>query len=294
MIGWKFAFSRKWLGYLGVAVVFAIICVGLSHWQWDRRAENLVVEQRLSANFHAKPVDLALVLPTRTSYDPKNEYQPVRMVGSYLTGKTLLARDRTYNGYPGFEVLVPFKTTAGTVFIVDRGWVPSGNLHDAPDSIPAPPRGRVTVVARLSPSEPLIKTRTDPPRSNQVAVIHLTDVQNKIGLPIYTKAFGELKSESPSVAVKPSPYLEPATNEGLNLSYAVQWILFALAAFAFFGYVIRQEYNTLNSDEEDQRWLEEVREYRDARRKPDDKMIEDELLDEFGYEGSVPGDRISR
>ena len=35
----RFALSRRWLGYLAVAVVFAIICVFLAHWQWSRHDE---------------------------------------------------------------------------------------------------------------------------------------------------------------------------------------------------------------------------------------------------------------
>ena len=39
--GWRFAFSRRWLGYLGVAIVFAIVCVLLSNWQLARASEKV-------------------------------------------------------------------------------------------------------------------------------------------------------------------------------------------------------------------------------------------------------------
>ena len=32
-VGWSFAFSRRWFGYLAFAIVFAIACGFLSNWQ---------------------------------------------------------------------------------------------------------------------------------------------------------------------------------------------------------------------------------------------------------------------
>jgi hypothetical protein len=49
-----------------------------------------------------------------------------RGVGEYLTDDTLLARNRAHGGTSAFEVLVPFRTVDGDVFLVDRGWVPPG------------------------------------------------------------------------------------------------------------------------------------------------------------------------
>ncbi|GAA4683421.1 SURF1 family cytochrome oxidase biogenesis protein [Frondihabitans cladoniiphilus] len=289
---WRFVLSKKWLGYLGVAVAFALICVILSHWQWDRRTENLTELNRLNANYNAKPVEVTSILPSLTSYTANDEYRPVKVTGTYLADKFFLARDRSYNGFPGFEVLVPLKTASGDVFIVDRGWVATGNTHDYPDSIPAPPTGTVTVTARLAASEPQISGRTDVPNSNEVAVIGLKDLQSKLQLPTYTGAYGQLVRESPSVAKLPFLAQKPTIDYGLNLSYAIQWVMFAVAAFGFLIYVIRREYDLRYSDEEDQQWLDEMRAYKKAKRGPDDKEIEDELLDKAGYEKSRPGEQV--
>jgi cytochrome oxidase assembly protein ShyY1 len=291
---WRFAFSRRWIGYFGVALVFALICVVLSHWQWERKAENLALLDKLNANYNSKPVDLHTILPSRSSYSSNDEFKQVKVTGRYLTKETLLLRDQSYNGFPGFDVLVPLQVANGDVFIVDRGWIPTGNDHDYPDSIPAPPKGEVTVVARLAGTEPYPNGRTDIPAQREVQAIDLSDIQKYVSQPVYSEAYGNLKSETPSVGTMPKLAQKPSVDYGLNLSYAIQWIMFAVAAFAFFGYAIRQEYDNLNSDEEDQRWLEETRAYRKARRGPDDRDIEDDLLDEAGYESSRPGTRISR
>lgn len=291
---WRFVFSKKWVGYLAVAVVFAVICVFLSHWQWERRAENLALQDRLNDNYNARPVALTSILPDRDSYSAADEFKPVTVTGHYLVDKTFLARDRSYNGYPGFEVLVPLETASGDVFVVDRGWVATGNTHDAPDSIPTPPSGTVTVVARLAQAEGDVPGRTDIPGTNELARIQPADIAKRLQLPTYTAAYGQLKHETPSAAVLPKLAQKPQINWSLNLSYAIQWVMFALAAFGFLIYVIRQEYDVRNSDEEDQRWLEEERERKRLKRGPTDADVEDAELDEAGYESSVPGTRISR
>lgn len=291
---WRFVFAKRWFGYLGVAVAFALICLALSHWQWDRRSENLEQLNLLNSNYSAKAVPVSDLLPSLTSYSPRDQYRPVSVTGRYLTDKTYLVRDRSYNGYPGFEVLVPLETSSGTAFIVDRGWVPTGNTHDYPDSIPAPPTGTVTVVSRLAASEPQIEGRTDIPGTNELAVIGLPDLKSKLQIPIYTGAYGQVKSENPSAATMPSPALKPSIDYGLNLSYAIQWIMFAVAAFGFLIYSVRREYDLRNSDEEDQEWLDELRAYKKARRGPDDAELEDELLDGIGADEWRPGEHINR
>ena len=291
---WRFVLSKKWIAYFLVACLFALICVVLSHWQWDRRAENLALQDRLNSNYNAKAVDITSILPNLDSYNSSDEFKPVKATGHYLIDKTYLARDETYNGFPGFDVLVPFETESGNVFIVDRGWVATGNTHDYPDSIPAPQKGTVTVVARLAAAEGDIPGRTDIPGTNELARIQPADIAKRIKLPTYTAAYGQLKSETPSAAVLPKLAQKPQIDWSLNLSYAIQWVMFALAAFGFLIYVIRQEYDVLNSDEEDQRWLEEERERKRLKRGPTDDDIEDAELDEAGYESSRPGTRISR
>ncbi|ROQ40974.1 cytochrome oxidase assembly protein ShyY1 [Frondihabitans sp. PhB188] len=291
---WRFAFSRKWVGYFAVAVVFAIVCAFLSHWQWERRGENLALQHTLQANYDAEPVPLADVLTNLDSYSSADEFKPVTVTGTYLADDFFLARDRSYNGYPGFEVLVPLETSTGEVFVIDRGWVPTGNTHDYPDSIPAPPSGTVTVVARLAATEADVPGRTDIPKTNELAVIKPSTIGERLGLPTYTAAFGQLKTETPAASTLPKLAQKPSVDYGLNLSYAIQWVMFALAAFGFFIYVIRQEYDARNSDEEDQRWLDEERERKRLKRGPDDAEIEDAHLDEVGWEESTPGAGISR
>lgn len=220
MTGWGFALSRRWLGYLALVVVFAIACTLLSLWQIARRDEARADITRVDTNWEAEPRPITELLPELDAFDPDLKWSPVSLTGRYLVDEQLLARGRPLDGNPGFEVLVPFQLDDGTVFIVDRGWIPAGNEQDTPDSVPAAPQGVVTVVARLKASEPELAGRSAP--AGQVATINLPTIADLVGKPTYTGAYGILDSEDPAPATRPAAVVKPAPDEGPHLSYAFQ------------------------------------------------------------------------
>jgi len=237
---WKLARSPRWLAYLAAAIAFALVCCGLAWWQLARRAEALASIARVQANYDAAPVPLAQALPQLDSYALSQEWLPVQLTGTYLVDEQLLARNRPRNGNPGFEVLTPLRLDDGSVFIVDRGWLPTGNSQDSPDVVPAPPSGSVTVVARLKGSEPDLAGRSDVP--GQVASIQLARIAQLLDEPSYTGAYGLVVSETPAVSTMPLPNLAPDLDEGPHLSYALQWYAFALMGFGVYAYGLRQDH----------------------------------------------------
>lgn len=286
MNGWRFAFNRRWFGYLAMAIVFAIGCVLLSRWQFDRREEALLEVTRIEQNYDATPLKLSDALPELDSFDPDLKWVPITVQGTYLVDEQLLVRNRPYAGRPGFEVLTPLLLDDGTVFIVDRGWVPHGSSQDLPDSVPAPPTGQVTVIAHLKASEPAIAGRTAP--AGQVPTIQLDEVDRLLSQPVYTGAYGLLASESPAAESRPAPAPKPEPDEGPHLSYAVQWIVFALFGFGGLAYALRQEYLLVNADDPEQQRKAAVRRARsDSKRS--DADIEDGLLDAASENSGVPG-----
>ena len=48
-------------------------------------------------------------------------------------------------------------------------------------------------------------------------------------------------SEDPAPAERPTALTSPTEDPGPYLSYAIQWILFAIMGFIFIGYVIKTE-----------------------------------------------------
>lgn len=264
----------RWRRSLALVVLFALGCAGLSWWQFARRTEAAGVNQQVERNWNAPPRPLPAVLPGHTDWRPSAEWVPVRLEGVYDTSAQLLVRNRTSNGNPGFEVLVPLRLTDGSVFIVDRGWVAVGQGQDRPDAVPAPPAGRVTVVARLRPSE---AARPGRPPAGEVQSIDVPGVTARLGGPAWTGAYGLLRSESPPAATAPAPSLKPAVDEGMHLSYALQWIFFAVVGFGLLGWSIRRDLRDAGDEAvlaADARSAE-----RRAGRAPSDEAAEDALLD---------------
>lgn len=230
---------RRWGGYIALTIVFAIVCGLLSWWQWSRRTEAVDEIAKIEANYDAPTAALDDVLLELDSADETVEWRPVVMTGEYLVDEQLLVRNRPRNSAAGFEVLVPLRLADGTVFVVDRGWVPGGSTPDGPESVPDAPTGEVTVVVRLKPGEPEIPGRGAP--EGQLATVRLPDVAALVEEPTYTGMYGLLISEDPAPSERPLAAFKPVEDEGPHLSYALQWIMFGILAFIGLFWAVRRE-----------------------------------------------------
>ena len=112
-----------------------------------------------------------------------------------------------------------------------------------------------------------------------MSTINLDTVSQLVSGDVYTGAYGLLESESPApVDVRPAPAIKPDSDEGPHLSYAFQWLVFALFGFFGLGYALRTEYRILNADDPEEQERAAERE-RKARAKPrSDNDIEDEIV----------------
>ncbi|WP_203138347.1 SURF1 family cytochrome oxidase biogenesis protein [Microbacterium sp. JZ31] len=244
-------FSRnrgvRWSVYALIAVLFAVACGFLSHWQFSRNEERATMLELVAANYDAPPLAAEDVLDR--GYSPDEEWHPIRLTGRYLSDDQLLVRNRAQGGTSAFEVLVPFELTDGRIVTIDRGWVPPGE-DTVPDSVPAAPEGEVTVIARMRPSESLPSSgRTAP--EGQLPTIHLPSVAAITGPQTETDFYGLMVSEDPAPATRPAELAAPTDDPGPHLSYAIQWILFAIMGFVFIAYMIRTEIRARREDAAD-------------------------------------------
>ncbi|HEY0374425.1 MAG TPA: SURF1 family protein [Amnibacterium sp.] len=267
----------RWRKPLALAVAFAIGCALLSWWQFARRAETAHANALVVANYDAVPRPLGDVLHGLGGYSSDQQWRQVQVTGTYLVRDQLLVRDRQLGGNPGFEVLTPLRLPDGAVFVVDRGFLNVGTKQDRPDAVPAPPPGRVTVVARLQPNEHAIPGRSAP--AGEIPSIDLGAVAKDVGAPTYTGAYGLMVSETPPAARNPIPLQPPSfgDDEGTHLSYAIQWILFALIAFFGLGWSVRRSLR--DAGDPDILEADERAAARRSTRAPTDEAVEDSLLD---------------
>ena len=262
----------RWSLYVVVAIGFAVACAFLSQWQFDRSESRSAELELIERNYDADPVPLDDLIGSDDTLDPQNEWRPVALEGEYLTDEQVLVRNRPHGGTSAFEVLVPFRDSDGRILIVDRGWVPPGE-GESPDAVPAPPSGEVEIVVRLRPTEALPSSGRGAPEG-QVPTIHVPTIADRLAEHgTITTAYGQLVSESP--AAEPlGGFDRPTADPGMNLSYAIQWILFAIMGFVFIGYIIRTEI-TKHREEVEGRPATPKK----VRRRDKDADAEDELLD---------------
>lgn len=278
--------AGRWAIYVALAVVFAIACAFLSNWQFSRNEERSAQLALVEENYDAVAVPLAEVIPPGGALSPEDQWRPVELVGEYLSDDEMLVRNRPHGGTAAFEVLVPFQLTDGRVLLIDRGWVAPGEDQPEPDSVPRPPEGEVTVVARLKPGEPLPSSGRSAPEG-QVPTINLEYVA-QVAAPataesLERSAYGILVSEDPAPGVAPNALEDPSEDPGPHLSYAIQWILFAIMGFVFIAYVIRTERRHRREDAEDAGEEASGAAPRGASRRRDrDAEDEDALLDAAG------------
>lgn len=230
--------ERTWLRSLGLVAMFALLCGFLGRWQWNRHLERVQAADQVIANYDAAPVPLVQLLPTPdASMPPSVQWRQATISGTYLADRTVLIRNRPFNGDYGYEVVVPLRTTSGAVLLVDRGWLPNGTSGAHPDAVPAPPTGQVDVVTRLRPSEPA-DNRSAP--AGQAATIDVSALAANLTGPTY-RAYAVLAQESPATSAAPRPLARPDTDLGNNLAYALQWWFFATGAVILLGYYAFRE-----------------------------------------------------
>ena len=253
MGAYRFLLTGKWIGWFLLACAAAAVSVNLAGWQMDRNehlsGENTKIEQ----NYDASPLSGAEAVGQFAAHDPSLTWHPVELTGQYLPEDQVLVRNRPQDGRVGYDVLVPFRTGAGQVVVLDRGWIPTGDAANGmPGEVPAPPEGTVTVSARLQPGEPAVD-RGAP--EGQIASIDLRELQERWGYPVGTSAFGEVFREEPAPATAPAPAPVPEIDSGPHLSYSLQWYAFAALFFVAFGYAARQQ---ARNDEWDRQYAEEM------------------------------------
>jgi hypothetical protein len=236
---WLKSAIRRWVVWLLLATLFAIACVMLSNWQLSRRDEAVARINLVIANYDLNPVSIE-EFAREDEFTTDMEWRPVEVVGRYLTDASFLVRNRPYAGAPGFIQLAAFESNSGTVYAVDRGWLPTGSSQDSPDLIPQLPSGELTLTARIRPTEPTFN-RAAP--AGQLATVNSAAMAQQLDEPAAVAESFYLRMFRESVPSENYPTLmaKPKLDEGNHLSYAIQWVVFGAMAFAALFWAIRQE-----------------------------------------------------
>lgn len=223
-------------------LVFAFACFWLlSPWQFSRNSERAAQNSAIERSMTAEPQPLSGVLAPGAAPNAQNEWTPIKVTGSYVPQDEVVARLRTVQGEPAYEVLTPFHTTDGQYILVDRGYLRVAE-HDSVPTYAAPPAGTVTVVARVRQDETDAKNRPAFADASTGGKLQSYDVDSRVvaqssGLQIRPGYF-QLDRNQPGV-LNALPL--PQTDSGPFFSYALQWIAFGVMALAGLAYFTIRE-----------------------------------------------------
>jgi cytochrome oxidase assembly protein ShyY1 len=156
----------------------------------------------------------------------------VTATGVFQPKEQLLVRNREVNDSPALLVLTPLRTDAGPTLLVVRGWVPVTRSAGASPHVAAPPTGRVSLTARVFPSEPMGTTGAPP--AGQLNRLNVPSIARQLGVPTYG-GYAALISASAGSKLQqlPPPDMSNPTGgafELQHLAYVGQWFLFAIIA----------------------------------------------------------------
>ena len=227
---------RRWAPWFALVVLFSIATSLLSWWQFSRREERVERINQVLANYDQKVVpysDLDFETELATL-----EWRPVSVSGKYLPGSAVVVRNRPLSGRAGFLQLIPFELSDGRILAVERGWIAAGNPITVPATNPLPDDQPRNLVLRIRASEPSLGRGAV---EGQLASITPAELKISGGGNLITSHYGRLVSEDPPSNQLPLPMPKPSLDEGNHLSYALQWVLFGLMAFAAFIWAIRNE-----------------------------------------------------
>lgn len=229
--------TRRWISFTLLLMVLIVAFGVLSHWQWSRaeqrRLERVAIEERSQQS----PVPVQSLLTPGFAPATDLEWRPVQAMGEF--GPSALVRKRPLDGQNGFWVMSALRLDSGDWLWVNRGWIAaSAGATQTPD-VPPPPTGVVSIDGRIRPSQ-----NGPDPQPADLPAGQVTDADVSIlpavDGPVYS-AYIEAYSSQPNAQAGLTALQPPEIDDSRNVSYALQWILFASVGVVGWFFFLRRE-----------------------------------------------------
>ena len=208
----------RWIILTFLLAILIYLFIELSGWQFDR------YHQRIDRNkdFITAVAGVPIPIENVSQLNNLKQWGKVSLSGQYLDAESKLVRKRYLKNSLGFWVLTPFQLANNEILLVNRGWIPSANSSTSELAIPSSPTQQVLIEGYLQPMEKFKENPADLP-SNQINDINIEKFQGNI----YPNYYIQVGKSNPVEKYIGIIYL-PEVSNGPHLSYAIQWILFAL------------------------------------------------------------------
>lgn len=234
---YRFLLTPRWWGINLFALLAIPVCVLMGIWQLSR-FEDRVDAQRAADSRPSPAQEVAAPLAKLLPVTQATSGRTAVVKGTY--GEQFTVPDRELNGKTGSYVLTMLRTDGGQALPVVRGWLPQGR------HAPAAPKGQVTVVGALQPSEQndsdgVISTGDLPP--HEIGMISAASLVNVVPYGVYNAWVTVIKTTD---GLSPVPAAAPE-NSGLdlkafqNLGYTGEWFVFAGFVLFMWFRLLRRE-----------------------------------------------------
>lgn len=231
---WPLLRTRRWLGFTAL-VVGVIIAFGLlSRWQWSRAEERHEERVALQAAIARDPVPLGTLDLTDLQ---DGQWRAVTATGVYSPDDSAVVRKRPLDARNGFWLMTPLRLDEDTSVWVNRGWLAAGQDALSTPDLPAPPAGEVTISGYLRAFEDADPGANAGLPAGQIAApaaALLPPASDAV--PAYIQ-LATSDPEQEGLVALPLPDID----EGRNISYAIQWLLFAAVAMAGWYFFLQRE-----------------------------------------------------
>jgi cytochrome oxidase assembly protein ShyY1 len=208
----------RWI-ILTLLLAFLIyLFIELSGWQFDRYHQRIDRNDDFVTAIAGDPIPIENV----SQMNNLKQWGKVSLSGQYLDAESKLVRKRYLKNSLGFWVLTPFQLANKEIILVNRGWIPSANSSTSALAIPNSPTQQVLIEGFLQPMEKFKASPADLP-TNQINDINI----EKFKVNIYPNFYVQVGKSNPAEKDIGIIYL-PEVSNGPHLSYAIQWLLFAL------------------------------------------------------------------
>ena len=222
--------TGKWLALS----MLLLVCLGvfgwLGSWQWSRAEQPASTTSSPTGAEGGSPTSLDDVYSPGEPVPEAFVGERIRVVGEYQSVDQLLVPQRELDDEVGYWVVTPLEMSDGSVIPVVRGWTAEPSVStDAPT-------GKVVVVGALEASESQAQRGGLPELlpAGQLGAVSSAELLSLWEGDLY-QGFVLLDDQRPqsTLAAVPPPELAADSAWSVqNLSYAIQWWLFA--AFAVF------------------------------------------------------------
>ncbi len=236
-----FLLRPKWIAFHVLVFGSIALMIWLAFWQLDRLAERREFNDLVTEQIDLPPAPLELLLAQAGDDLDSIEWRQALVTGTYLPDQ-ILWFNRSQDGLAGDNVLTALVADGDSTdltVVVNRGFVPLGFES------PPPPTAEVQLLTRVRlPQERqrggLTDANTDDEQLTEVRRIDLNQLGAQLPgdvAPVYLDLIDAIPAPG---ANDPTPVPPPTLDEGPHLSYAAQWMIFAICVLIGWVLAVRR------------------------------------------------------